>query len=129
VPVSGDFVYRERVRFGDLDPMGHVNNAVFATYVESARVGYWKAKIGTMDIILARLEIDFRAPVSYGEEVEVTARVSRFGTKSLDFEHELRVDGRVVAEAKSVCVAYDYDRGETIPLPEEWREKLLAVPA
>ena len=124
--MPGEFIYRERVRFGDLDPMGHVNNAVFATYVESARVAFWKERVGAMDIILARLEIDFRAPVSYGEEVEVTARVSRFGTKSLDFEHELRVDGRLVAEAKSVCVAYDYDRGEAIELPDEWRERLAA---
>jgi acyl-CoA thioester hydrolase len=125
------FVHTERVRFRDLDPMGHVNNAVFLTYIESARVAFLQhlgaaATLEDMSIIVARIEIDFRAPVGFGEEVEIAVHASRFGGKSFDLDYELRVGGTVVAEAKSVLVAYDYGKGEAIEIPEEWREKLAA---
>ena len=128
---GGDFIHRERVRFRDLDPMRHVNNAVFLTYIESARVAFLTqagaaTRIEDMNIIVARIEIDFRAPAELGDEVEISVRASRFGTKSFDLDYELRVGGRVVAEAKSVCVGYDYDRDETMPIPEDWRLKLAA---
>src|SRR5439155_6600095 len=116
----------------DLDPMGHVNNAVFLTYVESARIAFLQGigaaqGIADMSIIVARIEIDFRAPVRLDDEIEISVRASRFGTKSFDLDYELRVGGEIVASAKSVCVGYDYDRGETIAIPEDWREKLTAV--
>ena len=125
------FVHRETVRFRDLDPMGHVNNAVFLTYVESARVAFLKhlgaaPTLEAMGIIVARVEIDFRAPVRLGDEVEVTAHVTRFGDKSFDLAHELRVDGNVVAEARTVLVTYDYSKREPMPIPDEWRRKLAA---
>jgi len=125
------FVHREAVRFRDLDVMGHVNNAVFLTYIESARVAYLQhlgeaATLEDMSIIVARIEIDFRAPVGFGEEVEIAVRASRFGGKSFDLEYVVRVGGTVVAEAKSVLVSYDYDKGEAVELPDEWREKLAA---
>ncbi|HYY65242.1 MAG TPA: thioesterase family protein [Gaiellaceae bacterium] len=131
---SGDFTHVEQVRFRDLDPMGHVNNAVFLTYIEQARVAFF-ATVGAataledMNLIVARVEIDFRAPVRLGQEVEISVRASRFGTKSFDFDYVLHVDGEIVAEAKSVQVAYDYGRREPIELPAEWREKLTAVTA
>jgi acyl-CoA thioester hydrolase len=131
---TGDFVHVERVRFRDLDPMGHVNNAVFLTYLEQARVAFFSEMgaatgLEEMNMIVARVEIDFRAPVRLGQEVEISVRASRFGTKSFDLEYELRTDGELVAEAKSVQVAYDYDRRKPVPVPAEWREKLTAVPA
>ena len=131
---SGDFVYGERVRFRDLDPMGHVNNAVFLTYLEQARVAFFSEMgaatgLEDMNMIVARVEIDFKAPVRLGQVVEVSVRASRFGTKSFDLDYELRVEGELVAVAKSVQVAYDYNRREPVPVPAEWREKLSAVPA
>jgi acyl-CoA thioester hydrolase len=125
------FVHREAVRFRDLDAMGHVNNAVFLTYIESARVAFLQhlgaaATLEDMSIIVARIEIDFRAPVGFGDEVEIFVRASRFGDKSFDLEYELRVAGKVVAEAKSVLVSYDYGKGEAVELSDEWREKLAA---
>jgi len=79
-----------------------------------------------MSIIVARIEIDFRAPVAFGDEVEIAVHASRFGAKSFDLEYVLRVGGTVVAEAKSVLVAYDYGKGAAVELPDEWREKLAA---
>jgi acyl-CoA thioester hydrolase len=120
------FVHRETVRFRDLDGMGHVNNAVFSTYLEQARLGWFGEadELPLGDVILARTEIDFRAPLHMGEAVEIGVRPSRVGTKSFELEYEVRAGGRLVAEAKSVLVGYDYARGESIEIPERWRRRL-----
>jgi acyl-CoA thioester hydrolase len=128
-----DFVHVERVRFRDLDPMGHVNNAAFLTYIEQARFAFLAqtGAVTTLDelnMILARVEIDFKAPVRFGQEVEIDVRASRFGAKSFDLEYVLRVDGTVAATAKSIQVAYDYERQEAVALPSEWRERMTAIP-
>ena len=120
------FVHREAVRFRDLDGMAHVNNAVFLTYLEQARLAWFgKAEeLPLSDVILARTEIDFRSPVEVGEIVEIGVRPSRLGTKSFELEYELQAGGRLVAEAKSVLVGYDYKRGESVPIPERWKRRL-----
>ena len=117
------FSRRERVRFRDCDSMGHVNNAVFSTYLEEARIGVLG---GLSSFILARMEIDFRAELRAGEDVEIGTRCPRVGTKSFELEHELRAGGRVVATARSVLVAYDYERGESVPVPDELRRRLTS---
>jgi acyl-CoA thioester hydrolase len=128
---SFDFVHRERVRFRDVDAMGHVNNAVFATYVEQARIEYLR-HLAVLDgplymgMILARLEIDFVAPAQPGGEVAIGVRPSRSGGKSFELEYELRQGQREVARAKTVLVAYDYEQGRSMPLPDQWRERLAA---
>jgi acyl-CoA thioester hydrolase len=131
------FVHREHVRFRDLDAMSHINNAVFATYIEQARVEYL-ASLGVLDravyasgtesMILARLEIDFRAQGEPESQVEIGVRPARVGTKSFDLEYRLEQDGRVIAEARTVLVAYDYDRNASVAVPEPWRDA-LQVPA
>ena len=125
------FVFREDVRFRDLDGMGHVNNAVFLTYLESARIAYLEA-LGAganpqAGLILARIDVDFRSPISLGERVEVGVRPSRLGAKSFELEYEVRADGRLAAEARSVLVGYDYARGESVEIPAEWREWLEPI--
>ncbi|MEX2255674.1 MAG: thioesterase family protein [Acidimicrobiia bacterium] len=113
--------HRERVRFRDCDAMGHVNNAVFSTYLEESRIGVLG---GLAPFILARVEIDFRSELRQGEEIEVRTRCSRLGTKSFDLEHVIAAGERVVAEAKSVLVAYDYERSESVPVPDDVRARL-----
>ncbi|MBD0329443.1 MAG: acyl-CoA thioesterase [Thermoleophilia bacterium] len=126
------FVHRERVRFRDLDAMGHVNNAVFLTYLEQARFRFLE-HLGLAQLeqepplILARVEIDFRSQATFGDELAVGVRSGRVGTKSFELEFELRVADRLVAEARSVQVAYDYSAGETRELDERWRELLAAT--
>ena len=115
------YVHRDRVRFRDCDAMGHVNNAVYSTYLEEARIGVLGDLIS---FILARVEIDFRSELRSGEEVEVRSGCSRIGTKSFDLRHVITAGGRVVAEAKSVLVSYDYERGASVPVPDELRERL-----
>jgi acyl-CoA thioester hydrolase len=117
------WAHREHVRFSDCDPMGHVNNAAYSTYLEQARIGVLG---GLEPFILARVEIDFRAEVRFGEEIEVHTRCSRIGTKSFDLEHEIRASGRLVAEAKSVLVGFDYGSGTSVPLSDDLRRMLAA---
>jgi acyl-CoA thioester hydrolase len=128
-----DFVHRERVRFRDLDAMGHINNAVFATFVEQARIEYLR-HLGLLDgplymgMILARLELDFLAPGNPEGEVAVGVRPSRSGNKSFELEYELEQNGRSIARASTVLVAYDYEHAQSVPLPDAWRD-VLGVPA
>ena len=115
------WIQRERVRFRDCDSMGHVNNAVYSTYLEQARIGI----LGDLEpFILARVEIDFRAELRSGEDVEVRSRCSRVGTKSFELEHEVWAGDRLVADAKSVLVGYDYEAGTSVPLTKNQRRRL-----
>jgi acyl-CoA thioester hydrolase len=128
------FVHHETARFSDLDGMGHVNNAVFSVFIEQARLawfGLYAAEEPTplQDVILARTEIDFRSQVSFGETVAIGVRPSRIGTKSFEFEFELRVGDRLVAEAKSILVGYDYASGRSVEVPERWRRRLQSASA
>ena len=128
------FVHRETVRFNDCDAFGHVNNALYLTYLEQARIAFLQ-RLGLfrrpestteMSMILARCAIDFRAPATVGDEIEIGVRPARFGTKSFDLDYELRSGGRLVAEAKTVLVAFDYAQGRPIELPDDWRRSLAA---
>src|SRR3954467_11145881 len=120
MPAEFPYVHRDRVRWRDCDAMGHVNNAVYSTFLEEARI---EALGGLSEFILARVEIDFRAELRAAEEIEVRTRCSRIGTKSLDLEHEIHANGRVAAQAKSVLVGYDYDAGASVELSDEIRRR------
>lgn len=127
------FVFPVEVRFRDLDALGHVNNVVFLTYMESARIAYWMKVTGrtdlrTLDMILARTEIDYRSPVSYGESLEVGVRCLSMRRSSFVLELAIweRSSSRLVAEARKVLVHYDYAAGESRPLTPELRQKVLA---
>ena len=124
------YVYAQDVAFRDLDAFGHVNNAVYLTYIENARIGYVREvlAIDSLDgllLIVAGIKIDFRSRANLGETLEVGARTTRVGTKSFDLEHEIRSqDGRLVAEAQTTLVAFDYEGDRTMPIPSEWRERI-----
>jgi acyl-CoA thioester hydrolase len=126
------FVLQRDVEFRDIDVAGHVNNAVYLTYLETARIRYLIEVLGpqfayAVSLILARIEVDFRLPGRFPETLEIGARVTRLGTKSFDMEHEVRGDDeRLVLEASSVLVAYDYEASAPIEIPEDWRARLDA---
>lgn len=122
------------VRFRDCDPMGHVNNAVYLTYLEAARFDWWRRVFGPSGLtehgfIVARVEIDFRKPALPGERLIVRLRVDSLGRSSFTVAYEiLNVRTReVVAEGKSVQVAYDYALGKSVTLSEGLRAKLEAA--
>ncbi len=121
------------VRYGDLDPQGHVNNAKYLTYLEQARIGYI-GKLGLWDgssfldigIILADAHITFQTPILFNRQVRVGVRVSRLGNKSLTMEYCLEdaTDATGLAQATTVLVTYDYRSKETVPIPHKWRQAI-----
>jgi acyl-CoA thioester hydrolase len=129
--------YRHRtsiqVRFRDVDAFGHVNNAVFFSYVELARIRYLldvlqpDTPFDRMPLILARVELDYRSPIAFGEEVEVESRVDRIGRSSFDMRHRMTAaEGRLVGEVHTVLVTYDYAAARPMPVPDAWRQRIAA---
>jgi acyl-CoA thioester hydrolase len=122
-----DFVYRDTVRFRDVDAMGHVNNAVYLTYLEDARIAFLRPMGADVpEMILARAEIDFRAPLAEGDQLEIGVRPVRVGTKSFELQYEVRAGEKLAAEARTVIVSYDYSAGRAVAVPDHWREQLAA---
>ncbi len=130
-----EFRHRTRleVRLGDLDPFGHVNNAVIATYVEQGRVLYLRDVLGTgadpvsMPFILAMLQIDYLSQVMFQDTVEVGSRVDWIGRSSIGMSHLLvNQEGRELARSETVLVAFDYDVEKPMRVPDEWRSLLVA---
>jgi len=125
-------VHSQEVAFRDLDAFGHVNNAVYLTYIENARIGYVRDVLGIESLeglllIVASVKIDFRSRANLGEVLEIGSRTTRVGTKSFDLDHEIRSssqDGRLVAEVSTTLVAFDYDADNTMPIPPEWKERI-----
>ncbi len=126
------------VRFRDLDPLRHVNNSVFLTYLEAAREAYWNRLGERLDLdgygyILVRIECDFRAPILYrglGQTwVRVKIRCARLGTKSweLDYRIEDRDQGTLYATARSVQVYANIPENRSEPLPPEIRTKIAQL--
>lgn len=120
------------VRFRDLDALGHVNNAVYLTYFETARMEFWRhvndrVDLSGMDMILARAEVDYRSPLVYGDRIEVGVRGVSIRRTSFVLAQSIvhRPSGRLVAEARKVLVHYDYGAGVKKALPEELRQRLL----
>lgn len=126
------------VRFADCDPLGHVNNASYLTYLEHARIVLWRKQLGGFwsarrpdgtrgqGFILARAEVDFRSQARDGDRLEVRLNLASFGTKSATYDYEI-VDvpsGRLVCEAKTIQVWFDYDANRTMAISEELKATL-----
>lgn len=125
------FCHSLQVRFRDCDPMQHVNNAVYFTYLEQGRFAYWRRVVGVLDrdersFIIARASCDYRSPALAGEWLDVWLRTSSIGRSSfvLDYEVLSGEDGRMVATAQTVQVTYDYVANRSRPVPDELVEKL-----
>lgn len=124
-----DFAFETEipVRYRDLDTYGHVNNANFATFLEEARIDYFEEVLDldqqARGMVLVSLSIEFQAPIEL-KPVTVGLAITHIGETSFAFEYELETDGRTVATAKSVQVAYDVSRGEKMAFPEEWRDRV-----
>jgi acyl-CoA thioester hydrolase len=122
-------VRRETVRFRDIDAFGHVNNAVYLTYVEQARIEFLielglTEGIEDVRILVARIEIDYRSRLGFGDEVEVGTRCDGVGRTSFELGHEVRAGERLAAQARTVLVCFDYDLGAPRPVPNAWRAAL-----
>lgn len=125
----GTYTAEIAVRFRDIDAMGHVNNAVYATYLEQARTEYFRdvlgADLSSVPTVLASMSMEFRRPVLLEDGVvTVEIDVPEVGESSLPMTYELRTDEEVVAEAESVQVAVD-ETGSSRPIPEAYRTAIV----
>lgn len=126
------------VRYADLDPQQHVNNAAVVTYLESARIGYYQA-IGIWDgvsirqigMVVASLHVDYLRPIRFGTKVSVGVAVRHIGNKSLRFRLQVigTDDKTIFARSETIMVAYDPQKEQSIQVPQDWREKINAFEA
>ena len=126
MPRLEDFPYRltDNVRFADLDPNQHVNNAVYATYFETGRVTLMKDRsYGLMPQgvtwIMVRLDMHFRAELRWPGSIEMGLGVAKFGRTSLTFDQVVFSDRKCVASAQSVTVLIDESTRKPTPLTGE----------
>ncbi len=121
-----------QVRWRDLDAFAHVNNAVFATYLEIARTEFWRKHFAigeTVDFpfFLVRLEVDFRRPLGLGADTRVGVRVGTIGGSSFSLEYLVEADGVAVAEATTTQVIVDKKSGRPMRMEAGMRTKLEAL--
>lgn len=125
--LPSDWLIRVRltVRFRDCDPFGHVNNAVYLTYLENSRFALWKAQ-NIRGVILARAEVDYRAQAKYGDELEVRTRLAALGRSSFQYEYEIRdlKSDAGILTAKTVQVHFDYEAQRPVEMTDEFKARL-----
>ena len=132
------FSYVERVRFGDLDAMGHLNNVEFLRFFETARIAYIAelapshspTERSEFGFIFAECRIAYRSPAFFGEDLRTLIEPGELRRSSLrlDFRMDSEADGRLDAQGYGVLVGYDYSAGRSQPIPDEMRERLGAAP-
>ena len=128
------FVHTERVRFGDLDAMRHLNNVVFLRYFETARIAYIRSLLPQHDpahpesekfgVIFAECHINYRSPVYFDEEVAVECSIGEVRRSAFQVNFTMRVGDRVAAEGYGWLVGFDYDGDRSAPLPDSFRGAL-----
>jgi acyl-CoA thioester hydrolase len=136
VPATPDgwaYAHVDRVRFGDLDAMRHVNNVAFLTFFEDARVLYLTQLVGNdptkrrgFGFIFAECRINYRAPAFFDEEIRTSIRPAdiRRSSVKLQFVMHAVSDDRLLAEGYGTVVGYDYAAGRSMPLPDDLRAAL-----
>jgi acyl-CoA thioester hydrolase len=130
--MPNEVAYRHRlaVRFRDCDAMGHVNHAVYFTYLEQCRLTFWRELTGGPSpqarVIVARAECDYRAPAHFGDELEIRLTVGDLGRTSFGLIYEVvnAATDQKLADGKTVMVCYDYAANKPVPLPDATRALL-----
>jgi acyl-CoA thioester hydrolase len=127
-------VFPIEVRFRDIDVLGHVNNAVTLTYLETARVPFLvavgirnpQAGLSDVSVIVAHLSCDFRKPIFFGQKVTVGSKIVKIGRTSLRLEHRIEADGELATEGVCILVHYDYTANRSLPLTPEMIARIEA---
>ncbi|QCS43262.1 thioesterase family protein [Natrinema versiforme] len=126
--MSAEFTVDVPVRYRDLDPLDHVNHAVYASYLEVARTAYLEEVVGLdpegISFVLANLEISYERPITMGDDPTVALSVSRLGDSSCTMAYEIRVDGDVVATAETTMVHVDPETRRPSSIPEAMTRRI-----
>jgi acyl-CoA thioester hydrolase len=127
--MSEDFTVDVPVRYRDLDTLKHVNNAVYATYLEEARVAYLEAVldigVDEYDFVLANLELSFERPVTMDDALTVAVETTTVGETSVTLEYDLRVEDGTVATGETTLVFVDPEEKRPAPIPDDVRRRIL----
>lgn len=129
------FVMKIPVQFRDVDAMRHMNNVAYFAFLETARMEYFTYvlqlteqhdNILSAPFILGGQSISYRTPAFLGEKLLVGVRTNWVRNKSFGFEYEMRAgtDGRLIAEGNGTHVMFDYEAGQTIPMPDDWLARM-----
>lgn len=125
-------VFSLKVRFVDIDLLGHVNNATYGTYFEEGRMDLLRVLYRTIaippSIVVGRLEMDFRRPLYLADEPVVAVRVGTISAKRFDLEYAIYTD-ELVCEGRTVQVWYDYNTGRSAEIPAAFVAALGAYQA
>ncbi|MDR6226009.1 acyl-CoA thioesterase [Desmospora profundinema] len=115
-----------QVRFNECDGLGHVNNAVYYTYMETARIELFRMLDPKMDLhdwklIVASTSCEYKAQASFAQWLTITTETERIGTKSFTLRHRIldRDSGHLIADGRAVMVHFDYPSQKSVPLTEE----------
>lgn len=119
-----------QVRFSDLDVMGHVNNAVYLSYFEMARLAYFTPLMGKdwdwkeFGVLLRKNEVEYFLPILLHDEPEISIYTINISTKSFTLGYEILVNNKIYTTGNSVLVCYDSIRNQTIEIPGKMRSVL-----
>lgn len=123
------------IRFRDIDQFGHVNNAVYLTYLEQSRINYFDGvnlsglNWTTLGVILARTEIDYIIPILMNDYIEIEISCGRVGSKSFDLSYLFyKIENQkktIVAKARTIMVCFDYVNLVSVEIPTKWKDVLL----
>ena len=117
--------YPIQLRYADTDALGHVNNAAYNTFAESARIAFFReVGVEVSNLILARVAIDYRRQIRFGDSPTVESYVTRVGRTSIGVAHRIIVGGREAAAIETVVVHFDYGANAPAPVPDGARELL-----
>lgn len=122
-----------QVRFSDFDLQGHVSNTVYQTYYDYGKQDYFGLVFGDINwseqaIVGASIKIDYLKPIYLKTEIAVKTRVTHVGNKSMIFEHCIvnRGNDELISTCTAVLVCYDPVLKQSMPVPEQWRRKIMA---
>ncbi len=135
IEISSPFKYKAELemRFMDLDAMGHVNNAVYFTYMEIGRTKYWQQAIRwdwkKTAIVIRTASIEYFKPILLGDKISIYIRTSRIGNTSFDLEYEIiktTHDSEITcSKGKTTCVVIDHETSKPAVIPERERMKMI----
>ena len=119
------FTHKINTRFKDLDAFNHVNNATFLSYIEDARMLFfkrWKMNVKEKSLIVASITIDYLSQLHHPSKLIIGQKVTRLGTKSFDVLSVIFLDNKPICVSRVTIVCYNFIRKQTVPLFKEIKE-------
>jgi acyl-CoA thioester hydrolase len=119
------------LRYSDMDQLGHLNNAVYASFFEAGRVAYLESILDDVmpegaSTVIVKLTIEFKAEARYPGVARIRSRITRVGGSSMTYAQDISIGGKLVATGESVCALFDLTRRKALRLPDAMRVKIAA---